>query len=123
MTRVRKNRLKASVYRVIEVTPHNDWLGKTFDRFMITLISLNVVAFTFETVHSISIPYKSYFNDFETFSVVIFTVEYVLRLWTCTLDREFRQPIGGRLKFAFTPLSIIDFISILPYYLFIIVPN
>ncbi len=123
MTHLRRNRLKASVYRVFEVTSHNDWLGKTFDRFMITLIFLNVVAFTFETVHSISIPYKSYFNDFETFSVIIFTVEYVLRLWTCTLEREFRHPIRGTFKFVFTPLSIIDFVSILPYYLFLIVPN
>lgn len=90
---------------------------------MTTLIFLNVLAFAFETVDSISVPNKSYFNDFETFSVVIFTLEYVLRLWTCTLDQRFRHPIIGRLKFAATPLSIVDFISILPYYLFLIFPN
>ncbi|MEL7051176.1 MAG: ion transporter [Cyanobacteria bacterium J06588_5] len=94
-----------------------------FDNFMIGLISLNVVAFAFETVSSVSIPYKSYFNNFETFSAVIFTVEYGLRLWTCTLERGFRHFLWGRIKFVAMPLSIIDLLSILPFYLFIFFPN
>ena len=114
--------LKQEIYRVIEVGSHS-WLAKLFDQFMIALICLNVVAFTFETVDEISIPYKSYFNDFETLSCTIFTIEYGLRIWTCTLERNFRHPITGRLKFALTPLAIIDLISIFPYYLFILFPD
>jgi voltage-gated potassium channel len=116
-------KLKQQIYRVIEVTHHDDRLGKLFDALMIALISLNVLAFTFETVDSISIPYKSYFNDFETASAIVFTVKYLLRLWTCTLDPRYRQPIFSRFKFAFTLLSIVDLISILPYYLFLFFPN
>lgn len=115
--------LKQAIYKTIEVTHHDDLPGKSFDAFMIALISLNVVAFAFETVDAVSIPYKSYFNDFETFSAIVFTVEYALRLWTCTLARGFRHPILGRVKFALMPLSIIDVLSILPFYLFIFFPN
>lgn len=121
--RFRRFRLREKIYQVIEVAPHNDWLGRAYDRFMIALISLNVVAFTFETVDSVSIPYKSYFNDFETFSVIVFTIEYILQLWTCTLERSYKHPLWGRVKFALSPLAIIDFISILPYYLFLLFPN
>lgn len=118
-----KLHLKRMVFKVLEVTHHDDLAGRIFDTFMIALISLNVVAFAFETVYSISIPYKSYFNRFETVSVAIFTVEYGLRLWTCTLMKGFRHPLWGRLKFAIMPLSIIDVLSILPFYLFILFPN
>ncbi len=119
----RINRLKCFIFKMLEVTHHDDLLGKAFDNFMIVLISLNVIAFAFETVYSISIPYKSYFNNFETFSVIIFTIEYCLRLWTCTLEQQYRHPLWGRVKFIFKPLSAIDLLSILPYYLFIFFPN
>lgn len=118
-----KLKLKQVIFKTLEVTHHDDWPGKLFDGFMIGLISLNVIAFAFETVNSVSIPYKSYFNNFETVSAVIFTVEYILRLWTCTLERGFRHFLWGRLKFVVMPLSIIDLLSILPFYLFIFFPN
>ena len=118
-----RNRLKYFVFKMLKVTHHDDLLGKAFDNFMIGLISLNVIAFAFETVYAISIPYKSYFNDFETISVGIFTIEYCLRLWSCTFERKYRHPIWGRVKFVFQPLSAIDLLSVLPYYLFVFFPN
>lgn len=120
------NRFKYFVFKMLQVTKvthQNDPLGKAFDNFMIALISLNVIAFAFETVYTISIPYKSYFNNFETISVSIFTVEYCLRLWSCTFEQQYRHPIWGRVKFIFQPLSAIDFLAILPYYLFVFFPN
>ena len=118
-----KLKLKRFVYKMLKVTRHGDLVGEAFDIFMISLISLNVVAFAFETVYSISIPYKSYFNKFETFSAVVFTVEYGLRLWTCTIQPQFRHPLWGRVKFALMPLAIIDLLAILPFFLFIFFPN
>ncbi|MBD2102060.1 ion transporter [Leptolyngbya sp. FACHB-261] len=86
---------------------------------MIGLIILNILAFTFETVDSVALNNRTYFNDFESFSAIIFTIEYGLRLWTCDLIQpKFRAPVLGRLKFAMTPMAIVDFISILPYWLF-----
>ena len=123
MLQLGKLRFKRLIYKTLEVTHHDDWPGKLFDSFMIALISLNVVAFAFETVYTISIPYKSHFNNFETFSVVVFTAEYLLRLWTCTLAKGYRHPILGRLKFAVMAMSIIDLLSILPFYLFAFFPN
>ncbi|MEL6263967.1 MAG: hypothetical protein AAFR12_23240, partial [Cyanobacteria bacterium J06626_6] len=60
-----KFKLKQLIFKTLEVTHHDDWPGKLFDGFMIALISLNVLAFAFETVNAVSIPYKSYFNNFE----------------------------------------------------------
>ena len=115
--------LRYFIFKMLEVTHQDSLLNKAFNNFMIALISLNVIAFAFETVYSISIPYKSYFNNFETFSVIVFTIEYCLRLWTSTLKRQYHHPLWGRVKFIFRPLSAIDLLSILPYYLFIFFPN
>ena len=109
--------------QVNRIAHHDDLFGKAFDNFMIALICLNVIAFSFETVYAISIPYKSYFNDFETISVAIFTIEYGLRIWSCTFERRYRHPIWGRIKFMLQPLSAIDLLAILPYYLFVFFPN
>ena len=54
---------------------------------------------------------------FEWFSVAIFTIEYLLRLWTCTIDPRFADPVTGRFRFALRPMSIIDLLAILPAYL------
>jgi len=48
------------------------------------LICLNVIAVMLETVDSVEMAYRGFFNAFEIFSVLVFTVEYLLRLWTCT---------------------------------------
>jgi len=48
---------------------------------------------------------------------VIFTAEYLLRLWSCVAGDEFRSPITGRLRYASSPMLMIDLIAILPFYL------
>lgn len=54
---------------------------------------------------------------FEVFSVAVFTVEYLARLWVCTLDPRYGGAVRGRLRYARTPLAVIDLLAILPFYL------
>ncbi len=82
-----------------------------------TLITLNVIAVILETEKGLYSKYKFWFDYFEYFSIAVFTVEYILRIWTCTVSKVYRNPVTGRLKFIFTPLALVDLISILPFYL------
>ena len=100
--------------------------GRTADRpsralnlFLILLISLNVVAIILESVDSIYQQYQSLFWYFEVFSVAVFTVEYITRVWSCIeLDEASESsPIMGRLRYMLTPIALIDLIAILPFYL------
>lgn len=51
---------------------------------------------------------------FELFSLGVFSVEYLARLWACPVDPRYRHPIWGRLRFALTPMALVDLIAILP---------
>ena len=55
----------------------------------------------------------------EIVSTLIFTVEYIARLWSCVEaeDGRFRAPFAGRVRFALTPMMLIDLLAILPVYL------
>lgn len=88
-----------------------------FDLFIITLILLNVLAIVLESVQPIRQQFQSAFDHFEFFSVIVFTVEYILRIWTANLTPGFKRPILGNIKYAFTPLAIIDLLAFLPFYL------
>lgn len=111
--------LRKRIYEVIESSDPEDWKGKWFDDFMIVLIVTNVVAVVLETVESLSVAYKTFFDVFELFSVAVFSIEYVLRIWTAveSEDNRFRPPVAGRVRYSMTWLALIDAIAILPFYL------
>ena len=60
--------------------------------------------------------HKDLFHYFADASVIIFTIEYILRIWSCDVEPEYRNPLSGRLRFALTPLALIDLLVILPTY-------
>jgi len=81
------------------------------------LIILNVFAVILDTVKAVSEKYDYFLDLFEVFSIFIFTVEYILRLWSCNIKQKYSGLLGGRIKFAFTPMALIDLFAILPFYL------
>jgi len=91
--------IKQRAFDILEVAIEGDSASKVFDVFIMALIILNVTAVVFETVESLSAQYALYFRAFEVFSVAIFTVEYILRVWTSNIAEKFRHPVSGRIRF------------------------
>lgn len=115
-----ENTLKQRVWEIVEAVDHEDKPKKSldyFDVFILVLILLNSAAVIIETVEWISIKYGVYFFWFEVFSVAVFTIEYLVRIWAVTSQQKYSRPIFGRLKYMLTPLAIIDILAILPFYL------
>ncbi len=86
---------------------------------MIVLIAVNVAAVTLETVPSIWRRYQTLFYWFDLISVLIFTVEYLLRVWA---SAESDSAVGKshwkrRLRYMCSPLAVIDLLAILPFYI------
>lgn len=88
--------------------------------FIISLIVLNVLAVMIETIDPIHNKYKLYFDWFDRISVYIFTIEYVLRVWSCTHDPRYKGSIKGRIKYMLTPGAIIDLLAFFPFYIHLI---
>lgn len=110
-------KFKQRVYEILEVAAEGDRASKRFDIFILTLIALNGVALVLETVQSVHVRFPGLFTVFETVSVMIFTVEYLFRLWSCVTNPTYAPAVRGRLKFAITPMALIDLLAILPFYL------
>ncbi len=114
------SRLKRKIFALVDVASEEDLNERRFDwfdRFIIILIILNIIAVILESVNIIYTKGKYFFRSFEIFSVMVFTMEYLLRIWSCTVLDRFSHPIWGRIKFALTPMLMVDLFAILPFYL------
>jgi voltage-gated potassium channel len=93
--------------------------NKYFIKFIYALIVLNVLTLILESYKELSDNYGIFFYAFEIFSVAIFTLEYLIRIWVSDKTKEDKKE---RINFAFSTLGIIDLIAIIPFYLPFIFP-
>lgn len=87
-----------------------------FNVVLITIITLNTIAIVLHTVESINLRYERLFRQFEVFSVMFFTVEYVVRVWAIVESDKYRHPVWGRIRYLFSWTAIIDLLAIFPFY-------
>lgn len=90
---------------------------KDIDRWIAILIIVNLFALMFEHVPAVYEPYKRWFDLFDIFSVAVFTLEYLVRLYLAPEDHEFRGKRFARLSYVRSPFAVIDFLAIAPFYL------
>ena len=81
--------------------------GKYFDYFIQLIIVLSLISFSLETLPNISDEFRLVLEKFEFVSIIIFSIEYVLRVLVS------KKP----LKYIFSFYGIIDILAILPFYL------
>ena len=108
---------RKSLYRTLEPTEKGFLAERVFEFILITIIILNILAILLDSVEAIHREYHTFFDQFELFSVIFFTVEYVARLYSVVENKRFSNPILGRIKFAVTPLALVDLLAFLPFYL------
>ena len=105
-----------------EIVGDSHW-DKIINIFIIVLIILNVSAVMLETVPTIETDasLKKFFRDFDLVSVIIFTIEYILRVWSSNHDPKYKGRFG-RLRYMVSPAALIDLIAILPFYVVAALP-
>ena len=86
------------------------------DMTLFILIILNIAAVCLESVKHIGDEYKLAFNAFEIFSVVIFSIEYLLRVWSAPARNDLGDSpnLIKRMKYIFSFTGLIDFLAIIP---------
>ena len=80
--------------------------GRYFDFFIQFLITLSLIAFSLETLPNKSDELSFWLYIIEVFTVIVFSIEYLLRLFVS----------DNKLKFIFSFYGLIDLFAILPFY-------
>ncbi len=109
-------------HEILEKAHPGDRVSLIVDILLIGLIVANVIAVILESVSSLAAAHGPWFRAFETVSIAVFTVEYLLRLWSCVEFRELdpARPWWSRLRYMLRPLALADLLAILPFWLTLI---
>lgn len=109
------NAKKKRIFDIIQIGKKDDLTSRAFDIFIVLTIITNIAVLFLETFDELN-AYAPLFKTVETVTVVIFCVEYLLRIWTA----EYLYPGRGRLKAVFKFLvsfdGIVDLCTILPFF-------
>ncbi|KAF1075409.1 ion transporter [Methanogenium sp. MK-MG] len=116
-------RIKARIFEIVSSAKEGDRTSFWFDMVIICLILISVGELILASVPGMLFRYFWIFAIIEIVTAVAFAIEYILRMWSCTADEQYQKPIAGRIRYALTPLVLIDLISILPYYLPFLIPG
>lgn len=110
--------LRKRVYHLLEPSVSGLRIASTIEYFFITLIVCNIAVILLETVPRYDKEYGDVFQYFDVFSVLIFTFEYILRVWTCVEKPQYQNKFSGRFMYSLSGPALIDLLSILPFYLY-----
>lgn len=118
------NKIKRFVYRTIHSSPkvQPTALTMTFDAVVMVLIFASVVI-VFAVTFNLPPEIMDALKKAENAIVAVFTVEYVLRLWTANLRFPGKGWFASRVRYVFSVSAIVDLLAILPSYLPYLLPE
>ena len=118
--------IQANVLRILEPAALGDRVSRIWDLSLFGLVVLNLVAVALESVPEFQINYGNWLYNFELFSVVIFSIEYIARVWSAPAKRDIDltdSPLKARFRYIFSFYGLIDLVAILPFYIQALFPG
>lgn len=109
--------LRHTLYRYLENPAPKGKATRALRLGIQVLILLNVLAVVFESLDAVHTAYANAFHLFELVSVLLFSIEYLLRIWASAEAEGSESNTRKRLRFLLSPLAMIDLVAILPFYL------
>lgn len=111
--------LRQYVFRVLETAKDDDRASRWVDLCLIGLIAASVFAVILESVPAVERRFSAQLYWFEVLTVAVFSVEYLLRIWSAVEHENRRNdhPLWARIRYMFSFHAIIDLLAILPFYL------
>ena len=112
---------KERVFEILQLGNHTDAISHACDILIISLILINITVSILYTFGGLN-RYFSLFRVIETITVIFFTVELLLRLWTADFLYG-KGKIKSAIKYLFSFNGVVELWSILPFYLPILFPK
>lgn len=107
--------MKRRVFEIISRAEDGDRASRAFDVSIMALIFLSILSIILQSYETLATRYNDAFHVFEVVTVLVFTVEYLLRIWTA--DLLYPEAKHPRLKYVLSFMAIVDLLAILPFYL------
>lgn len=114
--------VKRRTFEIIQIGKDHDRASIAFDFFIATVIFINLFVTLFETFDA-SLLYLGILKRIEFITMVIFAVEYMLRLWTAEYLYPKKRPLEAKFAFMHSFYGLIDIFSFLPYFLPVFFPT
>ena len=108
--------LRKRIHDILDPNHRQGLLSNAANYLIYSLIFLTVVVIVLESVPSISRHCTTVFQVLEIVTVLVFSIEYLLRLWCCVESPKYTRPFWGRVRYVFSALALIDLLAILPFY-------
>ena len=106
---------KRRVFDIIQIGNREDIPSRIFDVCLVAVILLNILTMFLETFEELA-SWRGVFETVELVTVILFCVEYILRIWTA----EYLYPGESRgraiWRFLWSYDGIIDLLTILPFF-------
>jgi voltage-gated potassium channel len=105
------------VHALVWPSEHGGRLHQYVDTFLVVWVVISVLSVVLESVDSIHYVLNLEFIVLDTVAVAIFTLEFMLRLFSVVEQPGYRGAVAGRLRYVRSPGALIDLIAILPFFL------
>jgi voltage-gated potassium channel len=112
---------RQKIYNLIKDDKSKSKAGLVCDWLIISFILISVIQITINTF-PMDDNWAPVSNIIEYITIGVFTIEYILRLWTAPIIYPQKTPLKARLRYLVTPLAIIDLLAILPFYIPFVIP-
>ena len=104
------------IFEIIQIGNREDFPSRAFDIFIVTAIVLNIAVLLLDTFDELN-AYDGVFRTVEIVTILIFCVEYALRIWTADLlYPEEKKKSRAIVKFIFSFDGLVDLLTILPFF-------
>ncbi|MBC8316942.1 MAG: ion transporter [Desulfobulbaceae bacterium] len=108
--------LRTRIYNLFEIRGAEEVAARVLNVLLMFLILVNVLAVILETVEEYRIQYGMWFRYLEIGSVIVFTFEYMLRVWSCVENSSYGGGWWARLRYMRSPMAVVDLLAILPFF-------
>src|SRR5687768_5330601 len=108
---------RARIHALLDAPANASLAAHRVRATIVALIVLSTAAVVAESVPALATRWGAVFATIDVVAGVVFTVEYVLRLYACTADPAYAHPVTGRLRYALRPVMVLDLLAVLPLFL------
>ncbi|MBD5508150.1 MAG: ion transporter [Lachnospiraceae bacterium] len=115
MQRLVSEKAKKRIFDIIQIGKKDDFISRAFDIFIVATILVNLTILFMETFEQLN-RYTAIFRSIEAVTVVIFCIEYILRIWTAEYLYPDQKGIKAVLRFLLSFDGIVDLCTILPFF-------